>query len=74
MKDYGTVTGSERPLNIDIKPEIVLVASDIEEVQSTYEGETRNEFQYHLVEYTKDEFLLNQQASIDYLTMLTEDL
>lgn len=81
MKDYGRVRGSERPQEIDVKPEKVFVSSNIEEVEVEYEGQTYTEYEYDFVEYDKDEYISDmsgtqeqQSADIDYLMMITEDL
>lgn len=73
MKNYGIVTGAQ-PQPIEIKETKVFVATNIHEVTHEVEGEEVTEYEFNLVEYDKDEYLLNLQASVDYLTMVTEDL
>lgn len=81
MKDYGTVTGSVEPEELEVNDLVVRVASDIEEIEIEIEGETTTQYQYHLIEFTKDEYITlmtetqeQQTADIDYLMMITEDL
>ena len=57
MKDYGTVTGSVEPEELEVNDLVVRVASDIEEIETEIEGETVTQYQYHLVEYDKDEYI-----------------
>ena len=59
MKDYGLVIGEIEPVEIDIRPDNVFVASNIQEVTTTdtETGEQRTEYQYNLVEYEKDEYI-----------------
>lgn len=53
MKDYGTVTGSVEPQELEVNDLVVRVASDITEI----EDEATTQYQYHLVEYDKDEYI-----------------
>ena len=57
MKDYGTVTGSVQPQELEVNDLVVRVASDITEIETEIEGETITQYQYHLVEYDKDEYI-----------------
>lgn len=73
MKIYTEVQSQDEPLEVDIRPEVVYVASDVEEIEDGY--------QYTMTEYTKDEYITlmsgaqeQQSADIDYLLMITEDL
>lgn len=64
MKDYGIIKGSAEPQSIEITPTSVLVASNVEPYTEEIEGHTMSGYTYHYIEYTKDEFLLQQNASI----------
>ena len=57
MKDYGTVTSSVEPQELEVNDIVVRVASDITEMETEIEGETVTQYQYHLVEYGKDEYI-----------------
>ena len=57
MKDYGIVTGSVEPQELEVNDLVVRVASDIEEIETEIEGETATQYKYHLVEYDKDEYI-----------------
>ncbi len=49
MKIYTEVQSQDKPLEVDIRPEVVYVASDVEEIEDGY--------QYTMTEYTKDEYI-----------------
>lgn len=73
MKTYTEVQSQDKPLEVDIRPEVVYITSDVEEIEDGY--------QYTMTEYTKDEYITlmsctqeQQLADIDYLLMITEDL
>lgn len=57
MKDYGTVTSSVEPQELEVNDLVVRVASDITEIETEIEGEETTQYQYHLVEYDKDEYI-----------------
>ena len=67
MKDYGIIKGSVEPQPIEITPTSVLIASDIEPYTDDLEGHTVSGYQYHYIEYTKDEYLLQQSNSLNSL-------
>ena len=71
MKSYGTVKSAVRPDEKIVDEYSVWVNSDI---IKTEEG-----FEYHMVQYTKDEYIklmdeANQkaQADLEYIAMMTE--
>ena len=71
MKSYGTVKSAVRPDEKIVDEYSVWVNSDI---TKTEEG-----FEYHMVQYTKDEYIklmdeANQkaQADLEYIAMMTE--
>ena len=64
MKDYGIIRGSTEPQPIKMTSTSVYVASDIEPFTEIMEERTVSGYKYHYIEYTKDEFLLQQNASI----------
>ena len=71
MTDYGIVKSAVRPEAKDVDECSVWVNSDI---TKTEEG-----FEYHMVQYSKDEYIklmdeANQkaQADLEYIAMMTE--
>ena len=58
MKDYGIIKGKIQPQTIEITPASVLVASNIEPYTEEIEDHVMSGYKYHLIEYTKDEYLL----------------
>ena len=82
MKDVGIVKGSyesSRPLIVG--KSIVYVHDNIREIEETDEdtGETYTVWEYHEVQYDKDEYIalmatkLEEQASyIDYISMMSD--
>lgn len=71
MKNYGIVYGATEPQPIEITSTSVFTASNIEPYTQEIEGKTISGYQYEYTEYTKDEYLLSQAASI---TSLQEEL
>lgn len=67
MKNYGIIYGEATPKTVDITPNEVLVASDIQEYEKTFDDVTVHGYQYNLVGYTKDEYLeilANENATL----------
>ena len=71
MKDYGIVEGSTKPEEKIVDEYSVCVNTDI--------AETSDGWEYHMVQYTKDEYIklmdeANQkaQADLEYIAMMTE--
>ena len=71
MKDYGIVEGSTKPEEKIVDEYSVWVNTDI--------AETSDGWEYHMVQYTKDEYIklmdeANQkaQADLEYIAMMTE--
>lgn len=58
MKDYGKVHSLNRPEEIEITDAKVFVASNIQEVELTYDDHTLSSFEYDYQEYDKNEYLL----------------
>lgn len=80
MKDYGVVIGSVIPNELEVNNSVVRIASNVREVETEYEGETRNEYEYNLVEYDKNEYIYliheeqsEQDDAINYLLMGGEE-
>lgn len=65
MKDYGIVESTVRPEAIKIDEYSVWVASDIVQVERDFEGDTVTMYQYHLVQYGKDEYITKQQQQAE---------
>lgn len=66
MKDLGTVESTIRPDAVALDEYHVYVASDITEYSRRQEstGEEMKGFSYHLVEYTKDEYIKTVTANL----------
>ena len=71
MTDYGIVKSTVRPEEKVVDEYSVWVNTDI---TKTEEG-----FEYHMVQYTKDEYIrlmdeanLKAQADLEYIAMMTE--
>lgn len=67
MKDYGVVYGSIEPQTIEITPTSVLIASNIESYEQEVDGHSISGYKYNYVEYSKDEYLLQQTNNINAL-------
>lgn len=75
MTDYGIVKSTVRPEAKVVDEYSVWVNTDISEINS----EINDGFEYHMVQYTKDEYIklmdeANQKAQADlgYIAMMTE--
>ena len=71
MIDYGTVQSAERPEKVRIDDYSVWISTNV--------SETEDGFIFHMVRYTKDEYIklmdeVNQkaQADLEYIAMMTE--
>ena len=71
MKDYGIVEGSTKPEEKIVDEYSVWVNTDI--------AETADGWEYHMIQYSKDEYIklmdeANQkaQADLEYIAMMTE--
>ena len=71
MIDYGTVQSDERPEKVRIDDYSVWISTNV--------SETEDGFIFHMVRYTKDEYIklmdeVNQkaQADLEYIAMMTE--
>lgn len=67
MKNYGRIRGPISPSPIEITPTAVFIASDIQAYTDTVEGHNINGYEYNYVEYSKDEYLLQQSNQIQSL-------
>lgn len=65
------VRSATRPQDIEITATSVLVASNITPYEEEYDGHILRGYEYECTSYTKDEFLLQQQAQ---LVSLAEEL
>lgn len=69
MVDYGKVRSTVKPSTIEIDDYSVWKNTDVQEVFENIGQE--NEFigyEFHMVQYTKDEFILNQSVEIASLS------
>lgn len=66
MKDYGIVRSTVRPESLIIDDFSVWKNSNIKEisVSDSVTGNEHTEYQYKCIQYTKDEFIMQQAADI----------
>lgn len=64
MKDYGVICGAVEPQPIEITSTSVFVASNVEPYQNEDGEHIVSGYKYNYKEYGKDEYLLQQAASI----------
>ena len=64
MIDYGIQYSTSEPQRVEMTPDAVFVASEIAPYSKEIEGRLMKGFQYRYIQYTKDEFLLQQSADI----------
>ena len=64
MKDYGIISGSIAPQAVEITPTSVYIATNIEPYSEEIDGHQISGYKYNYVEYSKDEYLLQQTNSI----------
>ena len=61
------VRSATRPQDIEITATSVLVASNITPYEEEFDGRILRGYEYECTTYTKDEFLLRQQAQLSAL-------
>ena len=67
------VRSSMKPKNIEILKNKVFVSSNITEVEKNFDDETYTEYEYELIEYSKDEYIkLMAQKNIELENNVTE--
>lgn len=64
MINHGKVYSSSTPNEIEITGSGVLIASNIEPYTNIVDGYEIEGYQYNCIEYTKDEFLLQQTNKV----------
>ena len=64
MTNYGRIQGSIEPQAVEITNSSVFLATNIEQYTEEIEGQTVHGYEYNYVEYTKDEYLLQQTNKI----------
>lgn len=64
MKDYGIIYGSIQPQAIEMTPTSVFIATNITPYEEEIEGHNITGYKYNYVEYSKDEYLLQQTSNI----------
>ena len=67
MKVYTKLRSSVQPQSVQITPNSVIVASDIQAYEEVIDGHTLAGFEYKGTEYTKDEYMLLQDQKITSL-------
>lgn len=65
MTDYGIVKSTTKPESIKIDEYSVWINTDIEAIEEEIEGEVFTGFSYHMVQYSKDEYIMRQQEIIE---------
>lgn len=71
MKDYGKQYGSVSPQPIEITATSVFVASNIQKITRESDDKEIEIYEYDLVQYNKDEYLLYQAS---HMAALEEEL
>ena len=64
MKNYGVIYGTTEPQPIEITATSVFIASNIEPYEEQIDDTTISGYKYNYIEYTKDEYLLQQTNDI----------
>lgn len=64
MINLGTQYSTTRPKEIEMTADAVFTATNITPYSKEIEGHTINGFSYTYKQYTKDEYLMEQNASI----------
>ena len=64
MINYGTQYSTTRPKELEMTADAVFIATDITPYSKEIEGHTVSGFSYTYKQYTKDEYLMQQSASI----------
>lgn len=67
MKNYGIVYGSTEPQAIEITPNSVFIATNVEPYEEQIDDITVSGYKYNYIEYSKDEYLLQQTNNINAL-------
>lgn len=74
MIDYGRVRSTVKPEAIEIDDFSVWQHTDIQEVSENVGGEYDfHGYEYHMIQYTKDEFILQQAAEKEALQQQITD-
>ena len=75
MKNYGRIKGAVQPQPIEITTDSVYITSNVEEYSETSEtGNVIRGYEYNLIQYTKDEYLLLLAQSNAKLVKDNEEL
>lgn len=64
MKNYGIIYGTAEPSTVEITPNSVFVASNIQPYEEEIDGHNVSGYKYNYIEYTKDEYLIEQARSL----------
>ena len=64
MTNFGKQYSTNRPPEVEFTSDYVFLATDITPYSEEIEGRQISGFYYNYVQYSKDEFLLQQQTSI----------
>lgn len=65
MKDYGLTRSTVKPEPFKMNEYSVYICTDIEPFEEEIDGEMFTGWQYKMVQYSKDEYILLQQQKID---------
>lgn len=64
MKRYEKVHSKERPKDIEVTANAIYLAEDIVPYQEIIDGHTIDGYEYTYIKYSKDEYMLRQDAKI----------
>lgn len=67
MKNYGKVYSASRPQEVEFTATSVFIASNIEPYTREMDEDMEEGYEYDYVEYTKDEYLIQQTNKINEL-------
>ena len=75
MINYGKVKNKNLPPEIEITPNYIYVAKNIQTIEETIEGETEISYTYDYYGYTKDEYYTNIiNDNLTEISRLTDEL
>lgn len=74
MKDYGITESTVKPPPIKLDKYSVWIATDITEVEKDTESEIVTMYQYHLKQYSKDEYIKDMGAQLTNVQLAMCDM
>lgn len=64
MINYGKISSTVKPEQLEVDEYSVYVNTDITEITVEFDGETHTEFEFNQVRYTKDEYIKLQAEQL----------